>query len=167
MCKLHIAGVNYESLADAKGMSTVIFFSGCKHKCKGCHSKDTWDFNYGQEVTDDIINIIREEIKKRPFVKTIVLSGGDPFYLSNEVNEFLDKLNLPNYCIWAYTGFTIDQLTEEDQIKLKNKCDYIVDGPFIQEKRDITLVFRGSSNQIVWKHESDNTWSKFIYKEGE
>lgn len=160
---LHIAGVNYESLVDAKGMSTVIFFSGCKHHCKGCHSEDTWDFNCGQEVTDEIISTIRDEIKKRPFVKTIVLSGGDPFYSAKEVNEFLNKLDLPDYCIWAYTGFNIDQLTEEDQVKLLSRCDYLVDGPFILEQRDITLLFRGSSNQIVWKRESDNSWVGIYY----
>lgn len=149
---LHISGVCYESIADALGCATTIFFSGCKHYCKGCHSEKTWDFNYGAEVTDELINTIRDEIKKRPFVKTIVLSGGDPFYSANEVNAFLDKLDLPDYTIWAYTGFTLDNLLKEnnDIIKLLNRCDYIVDGPFEIDKRDITLNFRGSSNQRIF-----------------
>lgn len=154
---LHISGVCYESIADALGCATTIFFSGCKHYCKGCHSEKTWDFNYGAEVTDELINTIRDEIKKRPFVKTIVLSGGDPFYSANEVNALLDKLDLPDYTIWAYTGFTLDDLLNEndDMIKLLNRCDYIVDGPFEIDKRDITLNFRGSSNQRIFNKQID------------
>lgn len=154
---LHISGVCYESIADALGCATTIFFSGCKHYCEGCHSENTWDFNYGTEVTDELINTIRDEIKKRPFVKTIVLSGGDPFYSANEVNAFLDKLDLPDYSIWAYTGFTLEDFftdtADEDMIMLLARCDYIVDGPFILDKRDITLNFRGSSNQRIFKKE--------------
>lgn len=152
---LHIAGINYESTADAVGVSTVIFFSGCKHHCDGCHSVDTWDFNYGTEVTDELIASIREEIKKRKFVKTLVLSGGDPFYSAKEVNDFLDKLDLPrDYSIWGYTGFTmgeLNQMDDENINKLLDRCDHLVDGPFIKEQRDITLKFKGSSNQDIWE----------------
>lgn len=155
---LHISGVCYESIADALGCATTIFFSGCKHYCKGCHSEKTWDFNYGIEVNDDLINTIKDEIKKRPFVKTIVLSGGDPFYSAKEVNEFLDKLDVSDYTIWAYTGFTMEELLKEneDMITLLNRCDYIVDGPFEIDKRDITLNFRGSSNQRIFNKQMVN-----------
>lgn len=150
---LHISGVCYESVADAIGCATTIFFSGCKHHCKGCHSEKTWDFNYGTEVTDDLINTIRDEIKKRSFVKTIVLSGGDPFYSAKEVNEFLEKLDLPDYIIWTYTGFTIEEIydsNDEDMLDLLHQCTYLVDGLFMVDRRDITLKFRGSSNQRIW-----------------
>lgn len=163
---LHISGINYESTADAIGVSSVIFFSGCKHYCEGCHSKDTWNFHYGVRVTDELICTIRDEIRKRPFVKTIVLSGGDPFYSAKEVNEFLDKLDLPEYTIWAYSGFTIKELKgslDNDVIKLLNRCDYLVDGPFVLEKRDITLKFRGSVNQNVWlKDDITNDWYQWL-----
>ena len=155
--KLHLVGVCYESIADAKGVATTIFFSGCNHHCKGCHSPQTWDFTYGKEVTDDLITEIRSEILKRPFVKTIVLSGGDPFYSATEVLEFLDKLNLPGYTIWAYTGYYIKDLLEstDDKRKLLDRCEYLVDGPFEADKRDITLRFRGSSNQHIYHNEYD------------
>lgn len=153
--KLHLAGVCYESIADAEGVATTIFFSGCFHQCEGCHSSQTWDFEYGKEVTDDLIADIRSEIIKRPFVKTIVLSGGDPFYSSKQVCEFLDKLNLPNYTVWAYSGFKFHELiNHEKRSKLLKRCDYLVDGPFILQKRDITLKFRGSSNQHIWKQKN-------------
>lgn len=163
---LHIAGVNYESTADAKGVSTVIFFSGCKHHCDGCHSPNTWDFDYGTEVTDELIASIREEIKKRKFVKTLVLSGGDPFYSAKEVNEFLNKLDLPHYSVWAYTGFTLDELekmNDEDINELLGRCDHLVDGPFIKEQRDITLKYRGSSNQNIWERDyATDEWLRWL-----
>lgn len=160
--KLHIAGVCYESIADANGVATTIFFSGCEHHCKGCHSQQTWDFIYGKEVTDELIEEIRNEITKRPFVKTIVLSGGDPFYSATGVLEFLDKLNLPDYTIWAYTGWQINYLINctDDKKKLLDRCDYIVDGPFEIDKRDITLRFRGSSNQHIYRKDTTGNWNK-------
>ena len=160
-CKLHIAGVCYESIADAEGVATTIFFSGCEHHCIGCHSKQTWDFNYGEEVTEELIDMISEEIKKRPFVKTIVLSGGDPFYSPEQVCEFLDalKLDLSKYKIWAYTGFELEEIqTMPHTRKLLSKCDYIVDGPFILEQRDITLKFRGSKNQHIYQKSEFGTF---------
>ncbi len=155
--KLHLAGVCYESIADAKGVATTIFFSGCNHHCNLCHSRQTWDYTYGIEATDEIINMIRTEILKRPFVKTIVLSGGDPFCSATKVLEFLDKLNLSGYTIWAYTGYYIKDLLEstDDKRKLLDKCEYLVDGPFEVDKRDITLRFRGSSNQHIYHKEYD------------
>ena len=160
--KLHIAGVCYESIADAEGVASTIFFSGCEHRCKGCHSPQTWDFNYGKEVTDELIEEIRNEIVKRPFVKTIVLSGGDPFYSATEVLKFLDKLNLPDYIIWAYTGWQIDYLREctDDKKKLLDRCSCIVDGPFEIDKRDITLRFRGSSNQHIYRKDENGSWER-------
>lgn len=156
--KLHLAGVLYESIADAEGVAATIFFSGCDHHCKGCHSPQTWDYTYGTEATDGIINMIRSEIIKRPFVKTIVLSGGDPFCSATEVLDFLDKLNLPNYTIWAYTGYRMLDLfmSVDDKCKLLDKCDYLVDGPFEIDKRDITLKFRGSSNQHIYYHDHEH-----------
>lgn len=155
--KLHLAGVCYESIADAKGVATTIFFSGCNHHCNLCHSRQTWDYTYGTEATDEIINTIRTEILKRPFVKTIVLSGGDPFCSATKVLEFLDKLNLSGYTIWAYTGYYIKDLLEstDDKCKLLDRCEYLVDGPFEVDKRDITLRFRGSSNQHIYHKEYD------------
>ncbi len=158
--KLHLAGVCYESIADAEGVATTIFFSGCNHHCRGCHSPQTWDFAYGKEVTDELIAEIRSEILKRPFVKTIVLSGGDPFCSATEVLKFLDKLNLPDYTVWGYTGYNIEDLRQanDDRRKLLDRCFYIVDGPFKIDKRDITLKFRGSSNQHIYHKGPYHTW---------
>ena len=65
---LHIAGINYESIADAEGVACTIFFSGCRHHCVGCHSPETWDFNYGVPVSDELVDTINAELDKRPFL---------------------------------------------------------------------------------------------------
>lgn len=161
----YISGVDYESIADADGVATTIFFSGCNHHCDGCHSESTWDFSAGQLVTLTMIDEIAKNIVDRPFVKAIVLSGGDPVYSASEVYAFLDYLNigifersnhnlsLDDFEIWLYTGFTVDQLikmNDKNVRALLGCCNVIVDGPFEKDKRDITLNHRGSSNQHIY-----------------
>lgn len=149
---LHIAGINYESTADAEGVACTIFFSGCKHFCNGCHSKNTWDFNYGKEVSNELIDAINCEIDKRPFLSALVLSGGDPMYSAAEVKKFIQKIHIPNNNVWCYTGFLMEQIIKNYKMnELLNLCNVLIDGQFEIEKRDITLSFRGSSNQRLWK----------------
>lgn len=145
---LHISGVNYESIADAPGVCCVIFVSGCKHQCEGCHSPETHDFNYGLPATDELIESINVEIRKRPYLSGLVLSGGDPMYSAKEVNDLLDKLVIPNNRIWCFTGFRFEQLLQNtEQRKLLERIEVLVDGPFDRNQRDVTLNYRGSRNQ--------------------
>lgn len=149
---LHIAGINYESTVDAEGVACAIFFSGCNHFCRGCHSKDTWDFNYGKEISYNLISIINSEIDKRPFLSALVLSGGDPMYSAAEINNLIHKIHIPNNNIWCYTGFLMEQIVENPEMKkLLDLCNVLIDGQFDIKKRDITLLFRGSSNQRIWR----------------
>lgn len=149
---LNLIAVDYDSIVDAEGVSVVLFFAGCNHHCKGCHSERTWDFNQGNQVTDDLIGEINAEIDKRPYLNALVLSGGDPMYSAEEILKILPKLHIPNNNIWCYSGFTYDEICN-DPIKneLLNKCSVLIDGPFIESLRDITLSFRGSSNQNIYK----------------
>lgn len=156
---LHIAGVNYESIADSDGVSCVIFFSGCKHFCNGCHSKDTWDFNYGIPVSDELAITINNEIDKRPFLSALVLSGGDPMYSSSEVLEFISKIHIPNNTIWCYSGFLIEEIQQNSEMKkLLDKCNILIDGQFEIEKRVINSGFYGSSNQRIWRKNKNGEW---------
>ena len=157
---MRLAGYDWESFADAEGVSCVLFFSGCGHSCKGCHSPQTHDFNYGLEITDEVIDKINEEIDKRPFLNALVLSGGDPMYSAREILELLPKIHVPNNNIWCYSGFTLKQIQQNpDMSALLDKCSHLIDGKFDIDKRDITLNFRGSSNQNIWKKE-DGVWVK-------
>lgn len=145
---IRLSGIHYESFADAKGVSCVLFVSGCKHNCYKCHSPQTHDFNYGKVLDDTMINEINSEIDKRPFLNALVLSGGDPMYSAKGLLPILDKIHVPNDTIWCYTGFRFEEICEDKQMKkLLKRCNYLVDGQFQFDKRDITLPFRGSSNQ--------------------
>lgn len=147
---IRLAGLDCESFADAEGVSCVLFISGCKHNCVGCHSPQTHDFNYGIEITDEVIEKINAEIDKRPFLNALVLSGGDPMYSAKELLSILPKLHIPNNNIWCYSGFTLDEIkANPDMMALLKECTCLVDGMFDIKKRDITLKFRGSSNQRI------------------
>lgn len=156
---LHIAGVNYESIADADGVACTIFFSGCKHYCNGCHSKDTWDFNYGIPVSEELIKNINEEIDKRPFLSALVLSGGDPMYSAKDILKILPKIHVPNNTIWCYSGFLLEEIQVDNQMKkLLDKCNVLIDGKFEIDKRIINAGFFGSSNQRIWRKNNNGEW---------
>ena len=165
---MNIAGINYESVNDGEGVRTVIYVSGCSHKCPNCHNPQTHDDNYGVEFTNELKNEIINNIEKRPFISGITLSGGDPLYYNNvtEVLGLIEELKdkFPNKNIWLYTGYTWKQIfcpivtddfnPKRDEFldrrkKIVEMCDIVVDGKYIEEERDITLKWRGSRNQRV------------------
>lgn len=159
---LHIAGINYESIADSTGVSCTIFFSGCRHFCIGCHSKDTWDFNYGVPISDELIENINKEIDKRPFLSSLVLSGGDPMYSASEILKILPKIHIPHNTIWCYSGFLFEDIQKNPEMKkLLDQCNVLIDGQFEIDKRDIAGRFCGSSNQRMWKKNKKGEWSLY------
>ena len=147
---LYISGVDYESINDGEGVRAVLYISGCRHNCKNCHNPLTHKFNYGVKVNDELIEEINREIKKRYFLNGITLSGGDPMYSAKEVLKLLKKLYIPNNDIWIYSGFTIEQIIEDtDMLMLLKECNILVDGLFDYKLRDVSLPYRGSSNQRI------------------
>ena len=147
-----LAGYDLESFADAEGVSCVLFFSGCNHHCVGCHSPQTHDFNYGVEITDKLIDKINAEIDKRPYLNALVLSGGDVMYSAKDILEILPKIHIPHNNIWCHSGFTLKEIqANPDMNTLLEQCSHLVDGLFEIDKRDVSLHYRGSSNQKVWK----------------
>lgn len=137
------------SIADGEGVRVVLFVTGCSHHCKGCHNPECWDPENGKEFTE----AVKEKLFKlidRPYIDGLTLSGGDPLFSSNIKDieklcvEF--KQRFPNKTIWLYTGFTLEEIRA---LKFIKYIDVIVDGKFEIDKRDITLPFRGSSNQRI------------------
>lgn len=149
---MYISGIVYDSLVDGEGLRNTIFVSGCKHYCKGCHNKETWDFFYGEEFTLEKQLTFIKKCEENILLDGITISGGDPFYSIKDVVEFvkLFKKKLPYMSIWIYSGFTYEEILSDPQKKeLLNLCDVLVDGLYVEELRDITLNFRGSSNQRI------------------
>lgn len=149
---MYVAGINFESVADGDGVRVVIYVSGCKHGCKGCHNPSSHSFTAGQPFTSELQDEIISYIEKTPFVSGVTLSGGDPVYSATEVKDFLDLLStrIPDISVWMYTGFSYeDLLNDPERASLLMRCDVVVDGEFILEQRDMTLCYRGSRNQRI------------------
>ena len=144
------------SIADGEGVRIVLFVSGCPHHCLGCHNPESWNFNAGKEFTDSTLNKIYE-LLNRKYIDGLTISGGEPLSPQNKP-QVLDicksvKEKFPDKNIWVYTGYKLD---DEQMEELKQYIDVVVDGEFIQNLRDITLPFRGSSNQRILYQFSNN-----------
>lgn len=144
---MKVMNIIHDSIVDGTGLRTVVFFAGCPHFCKGCHNPESWNIKNGKEMT---IEEIAKEVCKNP-ISNVTFSGGDPFYQASEVKGLAKKLKALGKNIWAYTGYTYEELLEssDDKTELLNQCDVLVDGRFVLEQRDLTLKFRGSRNQKI------------------
>lgn len=138
------APMQRESIVDGQGIRMVIWSQGCKMACPGCHNPETHNPCGGKEF--DIEELKNEITKYAKYHQGITLSGGDPF-LQPHANKLLaDHAHSLGLDVWAYCGKTYEQL--QDNVLLSS-CDVLIDGPFVKELRDITLAFRGSSNQRI------------------
>jgi len=150
---MKIAGFYDESISNGLGWRAVLFVSGCPHHCPGCHNKAAQDFNYGEEFNkEDILN----RIKENSILKGITISGGEPLCKQNikEVSDFISDVKSirPEFNVWCYSGYTFEQLqNRNDEItnEALNKIDVLVDGQFIESRKNPTLKFRGSDNQRI------------------
>lgn len=147
---MKVMGIHHDSVVDGEGLRTVIFFAGCPHHCFVCHNPESWNIKNGKEMS---VKEIMDEVLSNPLTD-ITFSGGEPFYQAKEVKELAKALKDLNKNIWIYTGYKIEQLKSSNDKhvnELLEYCDALVDGPFIIEKRDTTLPFRGSTNQRIIK----------------
>lgn len=138
------APMQRESIVDGQGIRMVIWNQGCKMACPGCHNPETHNPCGGKEF--DIEELKNEITKYAKYHQGITLSGGDPFLQPEANKELADHAHSLGLDVWAYCGKTYEQLLDN---VLLSSCDVLVDGPFIKELRDITLAFRGSSNQRI------------------
>ena len=143
-------------IANGVGVRTVLFVSGCTHHCKGCFQPETWNFDYGERYTkqteDEIIESLRPD-----YVDGITLLGGEPFEPENqrELVKLLRRIKkeLPQKTVWSFSGYTYEELTGDSRAvcevtnEMLSMLDVLVDGEFVETKRNISLRFRGSENQ--------------------
>ena len=163
---MKIAGFYDESISNGLGWRAVLFVSGCPHHCPGCHNKEAQNFNYGTEFNSQEI---LDKIKDNSILKGITISGGEPLCKENikDVLEFIKEVKKirPNFNIWCYSGYTLDELIARND-ETTNDClkeiDVLVDGEFVEAKKDPTLKFRGSSNQRILDLKNCLKTHKFI-----
>lgn len=162
---MNYCGITSPDIANGTGCRVVLWISGCSHHCKGCHNPETWDYTYGKKFDEEAKQNICKWLSK-PYIKGLTISGGDPLDRPiEELNEILKlckfiKSEYPDKDIWIYTGYTYDyffNITDEDD-KNNNKiicqeilsyCDTLVDGPYMEDLRDLSIPFRGSKNQRI------------------
>lgn len=154
---MNYATIKNCDIANGPGVRVSLFVSGCTHRCPGCFNEVAWDFSYGQPFTQETIDSILEMLKPA-HIKGLTLLGGEPFEPENQpaVLELLRQLKAKysDKTVWAFSGYLFDkdilagrlgpfEITRE----YLSYVDVLVDGPFVQAKKDLTLRFRGSSNQ--------------------
>ena len=150
------AGLIRNDLAAAPGISVSFFTQGCPHKCKGCHNPETWDFNGGKEFSPNVLYEIYESLGANDVERSFCIMGGEPMC---EQNLFLTcmvlhnvKLHFPQVKVYLWTGYYYEDLLKMTDPKVKmilDMTDILIDGPYEEYNRDISLQMRGSSNQSI------------------
>lgn len=167
---MNYAEIKEYDIANGPGVRMSLFVSGCDHHCKNCFNPETWEYDYGKPFTNDTIEELIKLLEPS-YITGLTLLGGDPLMPKNieTVASLCCKIKevYPDKSIWCYTGYTWEYLME---VKRKNKhlrdilryIDVLVDGPFIEEEKDLTLKFRGSRNQRIIDVQKSNWMGDFI-----
>ncbi len=153
---MNYATIKNCDIANGPGVRVSLFVSGCTHHCKGCFNEVAWDFDYGQPFTNETIQTILDMMKPG-YIKGLTLLGGEPFEPQNQgpIVELLRqvKKTYPDKSIWAFSGYLFEKITSRTlgdwavTREFLSSLDVLVDGPFVEEKKNLALRFRGSENQ--------------------
>ena len=153
---MNYATIKNCDIANGPGVRVSLFVSGCTHHCKGCFNEVAWDFDYGEPFTNETIQTILDMMKPG-YIKGLTLLGGEPFEPQNQgpIVELLRqvKKTYPDKSIWAFSGYLFEKITSRTlgdwavTREFLSSLDVLVDGPFVEEKKNLALRFRGSENQ--------------------
>lgn len=146
---MRYSGITTCDITNGEGIGVVLWCQGCDLRCPGCHNTETWSFDAGKEFTLRELDELFQELNK-PYITRLTLSGGHPLAPNNITTATAIcreiKLSYPNKKIWVYTGYLWEEIKDYAIMKY---IDVLVDGAYEEDKRDITLAFRGSSNQRI------------------
>lgn len=157
---MHYSNIIEEDIANGQGVRTTLFVSGCKFHCKECFNSEAWDFNYGKEYTEKTEEYILKQVNK-PYIKGLSLLGGDPLWQDmdglKQLRQLVQKVHDLGKTVWIWSGFIYENLLDgsglseeaNERILLIRECDVFVDGLFENDKKDLSLAWRGSRNQRV------------------
>ena len=162
MSSLRLAGIIRESITDGPGIRFTVFAQGCPHSCHQCHNPQTWDFAGGTDVD---VSKVAEMIAENPMIKGVTFSGGEPFCQAAGFLELAVILKKRGMNIVIYTGYTYEELMasdDKDILTLLEKAWLVIDGPFDNDKKDLSLRFRGSSNQRIIDSEASVKAGKIV-----
>ncbi len=156
---MNFAAIKWADVANGPGVRVSLFVSGCTHRCPGCFNEEAWDFGYGQPFTEAQEDKILAALVPA-HIKGLSLLGGEPFEPDNQraLLPFLRRVKeaCPDKEVWCYSGYTLDgELWRDSRARCQytdemlSLIDVLVDGPFVEAKKDLNLRFRGSSNQRI------------------
>ena len=153
---MRFAGLIKNDLAAAPGVSVTFFTQGCPHRCKGCHNPETWDFNGGKEFTQETLYEIYRALESNGIERSFCIMGGEPMCEQNLLLTCMIlqnvKLRFPQVKTYLWTGYYYEDLLKMFDPKVKiilDMVDVLIDGPYDESIRDVTLKMRGSSNQSI------------------
>lgn len=157
---MYYSNIIEEDAANGIGFRTTLFVSGCNFHCKNCFNQKAQDFNYGKEYTEQTESYILEQLNK-PYIKGLSLLGGDPLWQDvnglKQLRQLVQKVHNLGKTVWIWSGFVYENLLDgsglseeaNERILLVRECDVFVDGLFEDDKKDLSLAWRGSKNQRV------------------
>ena len=151
---MRYAGIIKNDFSAAPGVSVTFYSQGFSHHCFGCHNPETWNFESGKEFTPEVIDEILEALTANNIMRSLAIQGGEPLCVENEFLTLLIvkavKEKFPDIKIYIWTGYYFNSLPNTPYIKqILELTDCLIDGPYIEEERDITLPMRGSRNQNI------------------
>ena len=164
---MNYASIRTCDIANGEGVRVSLFVSGCTHRCKGCFNPDQWDFNFGEPFTREVEDRILKELEPS-FISGLTILGGEPMEPENQrallpfLRRFRERFGAAK-TLWVYTGCVLEELKGENGAnrwrteatdEILSFVDVLVDGPFVLERKDISLQFRGSSNQRILRLKS-------------
>ena len=149
--KLQIAGIVDDSIVDGDGCRLAVFVQGCAHRCPGCQNPETQPMEGGRTIDT---TAILQQMAENPILSGITFSGGEPFLQPAPLASLARAVHQRGLDVWSYSGFTLEELAERAEKDkatraLLSELDVLVDGPYEEAQRDLTLHFRGSRNQRV------------------
>lgn len=150
---MRYAQIRKLDISNGEGIGVALFVQGCHFHCKNCFNQSTWNFDGGKSFTADVkkhfLNLVRND-----YVSRVSILGGEPLAQENrlEVERLCRGIGKP---IWLYTGYTFDRIPCKSILEF---VDVVVDGQYIDDLKDFSLKFRGSSNQHIWKKDKEGKW---------
>ena len=151
---MRYAGLNKNDFAAAPGVSVTFYTQGCPHHCPGCHNPETWNPKGGKEFSPEVLSEMVEALKANGIKRSLAIQGGEPLSLDNQFLTLLvvktAKENIPDLDVYIWTGYVYNSIPNSpylEQILSMTKC--IIDGPYIEAERDITIPMCGSRNQNI------------------
>lgn len=156
---MNYAEIKNCDIANGPGVRVTLFVSGCAHHCRGCFNEIAWDYGYGDEFTQETVNYLINELRP-DYIRGLTLLGGEPMDPRNQsgVLWLLKELKsaLPDKDVWCYSGYVFEKdilgwMSERcsETKQILQLIDVLVDGPFVEEEKDISLRFKGSANQRI------------------